>query len=111
MGGHHVYTPLCIICFPSVGALFLLSGCFGGGGSSGGAPGQVYETTSLEVSLGGGLGAPQLNALFVGAFADVASVTMTVAGEDKFGVPQNPLAITILTLGGDGVWRATIPFS
>jgi hypothetical protein len=95
------------------GALLLLSGCFLDRGSDGAAgPEPVYETAPIEIAIPvpeGGTTGSMTGALFVGTFADVTRVTVTVAGEDKFGDEQNPLATADLTLESDGVWRAVIP--
>lgn len=88
--------------------LALLGGCNGSGGSG---PQAIYETTSLTLRAGdassSALSAQPL--AFAGSFADVTAVRVTVSGEDRYGVEQNPLASADLTRDGNGVWSVTIP--
>lgn len=95
-----------------IAATTLLFGCKGGGGSGGGTPGDdgaLYDTTSVSLAIGGGGASSLAQPLAaLGTFADVARVAVEVAGEDRFGVFQDPLAAAELTQDVDGVWRATI---
>ena len=64
---------------------------------------SIYPITDLTISVGGGL-VPQVA---IGTFADVDAVVVTVAGEDRFGVYQDPLA-TISLVENGGAWTGTV---
>ena len=68
----------------------------------------IYETTAAEMAalLPGTVSPLGLSA---GNATDVAGMTVVVAGEDIYGMYQDPLAIADLTLDGDEVWRGIIP--
>lgn len=98
-----------LLLFAALAAALLLFGCKSGP-SGDGSPQARYETTTLTISAGDAAASGLAErAIFLGSFADVTSVTIEVAGEDKFGVLQNPLATATLTQDGSGVWRGTIP--
>ena len=63
---------------------------------------------SAARSLGSSIGGAPLGAI-IGAPdpADISLVTLTITGEDRFGVFQDPLATATLTQVG-GVWQATV---
>jgi hypothetical protein len=70
-------------------------------------PESIYETTSAEMAITlPGMVSPM--GLSTGSAADVIRMTVDVAGEDIYGVHQDPLATGELTLEGDGVWRVTL---
>lgn len=109
-GGNAMLKRLAITTAAALLAALVLFGCNRSGDSPGPqGPAPVYPTTTLEVSVGDGTASAQSQRfVFVGTFADVTRITMDVAGEDKFGVLQNPLASIELTKGADGVWRSVI---
>ena len=82
---------------------------------SGGPSGSLQASFSIggtgaaaARSLGSSVGAGPLGAV-IGAPdpADITLVTLTITGEDRFGVFQDPLATATLTQVG-GVWQATV---
>ena len=105
-----------------VAALLLIAACnpFG--------PEQIYQTTSVGVAVSAGSGgatasvvsggsgavaarsiasAPQFAVVGAPDPANITLVTLTISGEDKFGVFQDPLATAVLTNVG-GIWQATV---
>jgi hypothetical protein len=68
---------------------------------------QKYDTTSIDIAIGA-LGTFSAKAA-LGTYDDVVRVTIEVAGEDKYGVPQDPLVSEQdLVQGGGGEWTGTI---
>ena len=91
-------------------------------------PEQIYQTTSVGVAVSAGSGgatasvvtggsgaaaarsiasAPQFAVVGAPDPANITLVTLTISGEDKFGVFQDPLATAVLTNVG-GIWQATV---
>ncbi len=68
---------------------------------------QVYDTTSIDIAIGS---PGQFSAkAALGIFDDVKWVRMVVAGEDKYGVEQDPLATVDLVQDvPEGPWTGTI---
>ena len=60
--------------------------------------------TSVTVRVAG----PLTIASAKGSHADIASVTVTVAGENALGNHQDPLATAALTRSPDGMWAGTL---
>ena len=60
--------------------------------------------TSATVRVAG----PLTIASAKGSHADIASVTVTVAGENALGNHQDPLATAALTRSPDGMWAGTL---
>jgi hypothetical protein len=71
-------------------------------------PVSPYETASAVLSIRAP-GAVMPLGLSSGSAADVVRMSVVVAGEDIYGVQQDPLATGDLTVEADGVWRVTIP--
>lgn len=61
-------------------------------------------TTSVTVRVAGPLGVASAR----GGHADIDSVTISVAGNDETGTPQNPLAQATLTRSTTGAWVGTV---
>ena len=76
--------------------------------SSGGPPAgdtrPRAETTSVTVRVAG----PLTVASAKGGHDDIDSVTISVAGNDAGGTPQDPLATATLTRSPAGVWTGTL---
>ncbi len=68
------------------------------------ATGRRAETTSVTVRVAG----PLTVASAIGGHDDIASVTLSVAGNDAEGTPQDPLATTTLARSPSGVWTGTL---
>ena len=73
------------------------------GPASSAAP-RRYETTSVTVRVAG----PLTVASAKGTHADIATVTVTVAGENSDGVHQDALATANLGQSPDGIWTGTL---
>jgi len=95
------------------GTLLCVAGCRQDGSPADGTE-EIYPIADVDVSandsagvLGSasGLSRPQI---FSGSFSAVTRVTVTVSGQDKYGVNQPALATANLTLAA-GVWSGTIP--
>ncbi|MDE0027713.1 MAG: lamin tail domain-containing protein [Spirochaetaceae bacterium] len=90
--------------------LVSLTGCmeFLEGASAAGIPPHdgpgPSATTSATVRVAG----PLTIASAKGSHADIASVTVTVAGNNALGNHQDPLATSVLTRSPDGVWTGTL---
>ncbi len=72
------------------------------------APGQSpprSATTSVKVRVAGSLTAASAK----GSHDDVASVTVSVAGNDVDGTHRDPLSTATLTSSPAGVWTGTLP--
>ena len=109
-----VYVMSCRWTALVVVATLALAGCddwIMGGVPGAGAPGTArsetqrsrYETTSVSVRAA----TPLMAAAAAGSHADVASVAVTVAGEDADGVHQDSLATAALTKAANG-WSGTV---
>ena len=73
------------------------------GPASSAAP-RRYETTSVTVRVAG----PLTVASAKGTHADIATVTISVAGQDSKGVHQDTLATANLGQSPDGIWTGTL---
>ena len=83
------------------GLMLMTVGCNLAGGKE-----QIYDTTSIDISIGS---PEQFSAkAALGTFIDVVRVTMEVAGDDKYGVYQDPLVPEqdLVLVGGE--WTGTI---
>ena len=73
-------------------------------GPSSSAVPRRSETTAVTVRVAG----PLTVASAKGSHADIATVTISVAGQDSEGNSQDPLATANLTRSPDGVWTGTL---
>ena len=65
---------------------------------------RPFATTSATVRVAG----PLTIASAKGSHVDIASVTVTVAGNNALGNHQDPLATAVLTRTPDGMWTGTL---
>jgi hypothetical protein len=96
------------------GAMLSVSACGQGESSdSTGGRAQIYPVTEVQVAAEDAAATQAAPAgferplVFTGSFSNVTTVTVTVSGQDKFGVVQALLATANLTLAA-GVWSGTI---
>ena len=92
-----------IVLVSLVGCMELLEDPPSAGPPSDGGSGP-HATTSVSLRVAG----PLTIASAKGGHADIASVTVSVAGENSLGNHQDPLATAVLTLSPDGVWAGTL---
>jgi hypothetical protein len=98
----HFLTGFILAGLLVIGLMLMIFGCNLAGGKE-----QVYETTSIDIAIGSAGSFSAKAAL--GTYDDVVRVTIEVAGEDKYGVPQDPLVSEQdLVQGGGGEWTGTI---
>ena len=91
--------------FLFVGLMILFLGLVFGCNLAGGKE-QMYDTTSIDIAIGSAELFSAKAAL--GTYEDVVRVTIEVAGEDKYGDPQDPLVPEqdLVLVGGE--WTGTI---
>jgi hypothetical protein len=70
-------------------------------------PQAVYQTTEVSLSVATGSLASSRAISPTASPENIALLTVTVVGQDKYGVYQDPLATATMTQSG-GVWSASI---